>query len=220
MSESREASCEALMSDTSEVERKAANPSSESAEASLTSTADLSLAWMARDTLPRLFVESSLSVVWLNACARRELALRQGIQLRNGVLATSNPSLQDKLLNLLREAGPLATASIRGANGEGHVIVHAHRLEIAGEEPLFGIKFFRIGQDFKPVYVGLDHAFGLTAGERRVMIRLVDGDSLPAVARSLGLSVETIRTHVRNIYAKTEVSSRAELFSLVRAFRL
>ena len=220
MLQGREASCEALVSDTSGVEQKAANLSGDSAETSPGSIADLSLAWMANDTLPRLFVTSSLSVVWLNACARRELALRQGMKLRNGVLTTTNPSFQDKLLNLLREAGPLATASICGANGEGHVIVHSHRLDLRDREPLFGIKFFRIGQDFKPVYVGLDQAFGLTAGERRVMIRLVDGDSLPAVAKSLGLSVETIRTHVRNIYAKTEVSSRAELFSLVRAFRL
>ncbi len=114
----------------------------------------------------------------------------------------------------------MTTASIRGANGEGHVLVHAHRLDLDGDEPLFGLKFHRIGSDFKPVYVGLDSAFGLTAGERRVMMRLVDGDTLPAIAKSLGVSVETIRTHVRNIYGKTEVSSRAELFSLVRAFRL
>ena len=220
MSKGREASCEALMSDTSRVEPRAADHSEERSEDWPRSIAHLSLAWMAGDASPRLFVTSGLLAVWLNARAHRELALRQCIKLRNGILTTTNPSHQDKLLNLVQDTGRVTTASIRGANGEGHVLVHAHRLDLDGDEPLFGLKFHRIGSDFKPVYVGLDSAFGLTAGERRVMMRLVDGDTLPAIAKSLGVSVETIRTHVRNIYGKTEVSSRAELFSLVRAFRV
>lgn len=142
------------------------------------------------------------------------------MQLRRGVLSTTDAALQDKLLKLVEGATPSATVSIHDANGKGHVLVHAQRLDDSGDDALFGIRFHRIGAEFKPVYVGLDQAFDLTTSERRVMMRLIQGDTLPAVAQSLKLSVETIRTHARNIYAKTGVSSRAELFSLVRAFRL
>jgi DNA-binding CsgD family transcriptional regulator len=112
------------------------------------------------------------------------------------------------------------TVCIRASESEAHVVVHSRRLDAVDTDPRFGIWFHRAGRDFKPVYAGLDRAFGFTSAEQRVMARLLEGDSIPRIAGALKLSVETIRSHVRNIYAKMDVSSRAEMFSLVRAFRI
>lgn len=50
---------------------------------------------------------------------------------------------------------------------------------------------------------------GLTRREAEVLGVLAEGMTLPQAARRLGLSVETVRTHARNIYRKLGVSDRA-----------
>ncbi len=51
----------------------------------------------------------------------------------------------------------------------------------------------------------------LTPREREVLAEIVDGRSSKAVARDLGLSPRTVEVHRRNIMAKVEASSFAEL---------
>jgi DNA-binding CsgD family transcriptional regulator len=60
-------------------------------------------------------------------------------------------------------------------------------------------------------------AFGtsvLTGRERDVVHLLLQGNSAKAIARSLGISPDTARNHLKRIYPKLDVSSQAELFAL------
>jgi DNA-binding NarL/FixJ family response regulator len=50
----------------------------------------------------------------------------------------------------------------------------------------------------------------LTAQELVVLQRVAKGFTLPEIAQQLGLSRHTIADHVKNIYRKLDVSSRAE----------
>jgi DNA-binding NarL/FixJ family response regulator len=50
---------------------------------------------------------------------------------------------------------------------------------------------------------------GLTKREAELLAMLGEGMTLREAARQLGLSVETVRTHTRNIYRKLDVSDRA-----------
>ena len=54
----------------------------------------------------------------------------------------------------------------------------------------------------------------LTAREREVLDRMVVGYDRPAIARDLFLSVNTVRTHTKNILAKLEVHSSLEAVSV------
>ncbi|MCP3985387.1 MAG: helix-turn-helix transcriptional regulator [bacterium] len=54
----------------------------------------------------------------------------------------------------------------------------------------------------------------LTARERDVLSLLADGDETPAVARKLGVSESTVRTHVEKMRAKLGVKTRAALVAL------
>jgi DNA-binding NarL/FixJ family response regulator len=51
----------------------------------------------------------------------------------------------------------------------------------------------------------------LTTREREVIALLVRGERTAHIARSLGISPETVQTHVKSIYRKLNVRSRAEL---------
>ena len=53
----------------------------------------------------------------------------------------------------------------------------------------------------------------LTETERKIVAYLVDGYTYKKIAKILGNSVDTIRFHIKNIYKKLHISSRAELIS-------
>jgi DNA-binding CsgD family transcriptional regulator len=67
------------------------------------------------------------------------------------------------------------------------------------------------------------HAFGaeheLTTRERDIVERLLSGDRVPAIARSLFLSQSTVRNHLASAFAKLGVSSQQELIDLFRGTR-
>ncbi len=53
----------------------------------------------------------------------------------------------------------------------------------------------------------------LTKKEKEIINYLVDGKSYASIAEALGNSIETIRYHIKNIYRKLQVNSKAELIS-------
>ncbi|TXI33140.1 MAG: response regulator transcription factor [Niabella sp.] len=50
--------------------------------------------------------------------------------------------------------------------------------------------------------------YNLTVKEKAVLQSLVDGNSYKMVATSLSISIDTVRTHIRNIYEKLQVNSK------------
>lgn len=61
--------------------------------------------------------------------------------------------------------------------------------------------------------------FGITAREREVLEGLVEGKTYRAIAESLYISPRTVETHVRTIFQKCDVNSRAQLVHLVSSFK-
>lgn len=53
----------------------------------------------------------------------------------------------------------------------------------------------------------------LTSKENQIVSYLMDGLTYNKIADSLGNSVETIRHHIKNIYRKLQINSRAELMN-------
>lgn len=53
----------------------------------------------------------------------------------------------------------------------------------------------------------------LTPKEREIVIGLVDGLSYKMIADRMGISIDTIRFHIKNIYKKLHVNSKAEVIS-------
>jgi DNA-binding CsgD family transcriptional regulator len=63
----------------------------------------------------------------------------------------------------------------------------------------------------------LRRLFGLTAAEARVASCLFEGDTPAVAAARLDISVPTVRAHLRQILAKTETTSQAELARVLSA---
>ncbi|MGU6935082.1 response regulator transcription factor [Salmonella enterica subsp. enterica serovar Madelia] len=56
----------------------------------------------------------------------------------------------------------------------------------------------------------------LTAKKREIVGMVCEGASNKLIARQLNISLSTVKTHLRNIFAKTEVINRTELVSRTR----
>ena len=54
------------------------------------------------------------------------------------------------------------------------------------------------------------HDYDLSDREKQVLQLLVDGNSYKMVGAEMNLSIDTIRSHIRNIYEKLQVHSKSE----------
>lgn len=61
----------------------------------------------------------------------------------------------------------------------------------------------------------LQRAFGLTLRETKVAALLADGRDLEQIAADLSISRETVRVHLRNIFAKTDTRRQTEFIRLI-----
>jgi PAS domain S-box-containing protein len=57
----------------------------------------------------------------------------------------------------------------------------------------------------------------LSNREREILEHLMSGSRVPAIAKELFISPNTVRNHLKSIYRKVDVSSQAELIELVRS---
>jgi DNA-binding CsgD family transcriptional regulator len=60
--------------------------------------------------------------------------------------------------------------------------------------------------------------YRLTAAEMRVLLAIVEGGGVAEVARTLGVSEATVKTHLQRIFGKTGAARQADLVKLVAGF--
>jgi DNA-binding NarL/FixJ family response regulator len=68
--------------------------------------------------------------------------------------------------------------------------------------------FRRAGGAVRPAAEGGESE--LSPQEKRLLALLADGHSYQSAAETLGISVNTVRKHIRNLYEKLQVHTRSE----------
>lgn len=137
------------------------------------------------------------------------------------LLRTENLLVQDRL-------APGFCASLRETGNTPLVIHRASRrpilVEIVSETTEAGgglVGHYRLlvlrdlGKDVELDPALLRLTFGLTRAEAVIGMHLARGQTLRSTAESLGISVETVRNHLRVIFAKTETHRQPDLVSLM-----
>ena len=108
--------------------------------------------------------------------------------------------------------------ALRKPDDDGYVVFNAQRLGDDGGR-LIGLTFrMDVPESDATRYRGLGEAFGLTNAESKVLARLLDGRMAEEAAVDLGVGIETIRSHIRQIYGKLAVRSREAMFRQVLPF--
>jgi DNA-binding CsgD family transcriptional regulator len=181
----------------------------------------LALNWLGGDESPRLICTNMRELVWSNAAADRALAEAGGLRLDGNVLEATAPASQPALNAFIAGCGAaLAGLVLPTVNGDGHLLVRAREIGKHRARRFVGLTFLVSGSGFQARYQDLRAAFGLTTAENRVLTELVEGRTADEIAEGGRLSVNTVRCHIRNIYAKLDVGSREALFCRIRAYRV
>lgn len=132
----------------------------------------------------------------------------------------ANGLLQAALLGLEKSKAPTVQSIPVAAEPESPVLVlqlvpvRRDARDIFGPDTaiLLATAVGEIGPPDTRVICGL---FDLTPAEGRIARRIVGGESAGNVASSLGISHETVRTHLKSIYRKTGVNRQSQLVSLL-----
>jgi DNA-binding CsgD family transcriptional regulator len=174
------------------------------------------LAWLDTDPRPRLLATVQGQVIWMSAAAA---ALPQsGFPF---VPDGEHDSGEERRLDrrLLAEIGH-ATRQLRCVTGKPEFgrqrwTVWACALPGPGGSVLALILRAR-GE--RPNLEVLAEVGQLTRAEIRVVEMMTSGTETAAIAEVLGISLETLRTHVKHAYRKLGVTTRGELFAAVADF--
>jgi DNA-binding NarL/FixJ family response regulator len=83
-----------------------------------------------------------------------------------------------------------------------------------GGSPMTGSIARRVLELFqKNIIPSANHDYQLTPKEKEILQQLVKGKSFKMIADIIGVSYETVRTHMKNIYTKLHVNSNTEAVS-------
>ena len=182
--------------------------------------AELALAWIEHDLMPRAIVADDLAILWSNVAARSLLAARRDVEERGGIMCTVDRSRQSALVKFVTSSEvAISSWALKRSDGDGHLLFRAQRIDWRGGG-MFGLAFFGSGSEFQVRYADLDIIFGLTRAEHRVLLDMLEGLEAERLAEIHAVSIETTRTHIRNIYAKLQVRSREGLFHRLRPYRI
>ncbi|CAN5439494.1 hypothetical protein BH11PSE4_BH11PSE4_36900 [soil metagenome] len=196
------------------------------------STGYLALQRAAFDVLDRLadgviVLDRKARMLFANTAARQ--MIEEG-SLSLPQSAVPRSPAHDQRLNALIHGALLGTAGgavrlPRAAEGRLMTVVvsamrgrDVGRLSDAGVDDV-AVMLFAIDHDSRRS-IPLDRimdAYGLTRAEARIAIVAASGSTVPEAARALGLSPNTIKTHLRRVFEKTATGGQAELAALMAA---
>jgi DNA-binding CsgD family transcriptional regulator len=111
----------------------------------------------------------------------------------------------------------MSTCCLHDPKTGEHLVLTALRLrESSGD--IVGLTLLRADDRFPFHLADLRSAFGFTHTEGRVAYHLLCGCTAEETAQELGVSLETVRTHIKRAYAKLGVSSREGFFHRLAPF--
>jgi DNA-binding CsgD family transcriptional regulator len=172
-------------------------------------------------------LDRKAQVLFANGAARRMAEV--GVLRLHQSIGTHSSAHSQRLNELIRAAlqgGAGGTMSLpRGLDGRLlTILVSAIRGKDLGRLSDAGVKdasvlLFAIDPDSRrsiPLGQIMD-AYGLTHAEARVALAASSGNTILETAQSLSLSPNTIKTHLRRVFAKTATGRQAELAGLIAA---
>jgi DNA-binding CsgD family transcriptional regulator len=174
-------------------------------------------------------VDRDASVLFANAAAHDLIAAGKALSISGGRLTAQTSTATTILKNVI-----LRCASGSSGPQDEEPLLHCR----VGDPPLFILAARATGSRPETTSRGVVHLFitdpactcipntehlrqqfGLTRTEALLAVVILSGEGLGASAGRLGISTQTARTHLRNVFAKTGARRQAELVRLLLSAR-
>jgi DNA-binding CsgD family transcriptional regulator len=177
-----------------------------------------------------IIVAENARVLSCNDVAERSVAAGGGIAIRGGRLCAPSASANDQLRATIAEAAQAGAKRGQASGGVLAIPVGPDKRMPVLVAPLKAENdLFRFHRPAAIVFISgterpsrlaaadIEQVFGLTPAEARVLCGLLEGLSLNEYADKARVSVATVRTQLKQIFAKTGTTSQSALMRLVLA---
>ena len=173
-----------------------------------------------------------MRVVYLNERARALLARGEPLAVVNDALRTVDGDMRVGFHEAFRLAtqsqgfsGPEGASFVLNAKSESACAAHFMPLtadrgpKVGGSATALAAVFVvKAGLETRSPIELISRAFGLTPREMSVLVAIVELGGAPEVAAQLGLTANTVRSHLKAIFEKTGVTRQAGLVKLVAGY--
>lgn len=170
-----------------------------------------------------LVLGKSGALHYLNHTAEQRIQASGGLRLSGERLSGASPAITDGLQKALRAAFAIPRQAgsfcALGAGGQ-HLVVRVvpmeerHALACGQREPLALVYFADPAWGLSAPQ--LQALFGLSSAEAQLAALLLGGLSPEDCARQRGTSLNTVRTQIRSLYAKSDTRSLSQFSGLAR----
>lgn len=135
-----------------------------------------------------------------------------GVSLRN---SKANGLLRQSLEQVAQGHGTHRSIAVPGHEDQPPLVIHVVPIRRNAYDLFSGAEAFLVvtlvQRPTAPPFEILNALFDLTPGEARVTRLLTSGQSAAKIATTCGVSVETVRTHIRSVLQKSGMHRQAEL---------
>jgi len=179
-----------------------------------------------------IIVDATGRIIHANASAHRLIAEANVLRATNGRIAALDPQSSQSLLDVFAaaQAGDAAVGrkgiavALTARTGDRYL---AHVLPLtSGARRKAGVSYAataamfirKAALDRPSPPEAVASQFTLTPAEVRVLFAIVEIGGVPEVAPVLGISEQTVKTHLHHIYEKTATKRQADLVKLVASY--
>jgi DNA-binding CsgD family transcriptional regulator len=160
----------------------------------------------------RCLVDAQGAILACSAAGTRFFKYAASLKVSGGRLTLQDPDAQRRLQAALRSN----RRQMIFADGQDHP-----RPAILLIEPIAGAACITLWRPARPqlrLFMPLVERFRLSPAQARVAAELIAGRSLLEIARKLGISIETVRSHLKAIFDKTGTRTQSGLVALYLRF--
>lgn len=169
------------------------------------------------DQRPRLVVDRGMQVLWNCENSPKMLVSPLPVQLDKGRLVAENAARQQEIAEFLSRVGREPERKlVRGASRRHWTMLRAWK---TGGGNFAACIVFSPSLPHRGIEdSGLADELGLTRAEIRVLQEFAGLSSPREIALELGVSLSTVRSHLKRIHAKASVTSSVQLLRLTHTF--
>lgn len=165
------------------------------------------------------FINEHLKVFYTNKSADRILRDSRELSVKDGHLRCGTPEKTAELQRLiLQEIGSTFTLERSMGLPPLHLLVsplHFHNENYGHDLPISIIYVFETVKDSDRIRDVIRSLYGLSPTEAKIAAKLVLQPDLTAVASAMGITYNTARTHLKRIYAKTNINRLPSLVHMI-----